>query len=85
MDSLEYRHWPYTDIPEEVILAMPPVLAEVYLAKDELPLHECEDCGCHLPFGYFDGCPLCGGRIGWYAYYSRRKAEADALTGNTIR
>jgi hypothetical protein len=85
MNRLKHRHWPYTEIAPEVILAMPPELAEVYLAKDELPLHECEDCGADLPFGHFPACPLCGGRIGWYAYFMRRKAEADASGAATIR
>jgi hypothetical protein len=77
MSRLEHRYWPYTEIPDEVVLAMPPALAEVYLARDELPLHECESCGFHLPFGCFEACPLCRGRIGYTAYYNRRKAEAD--------
>ena len=68
-------HWPYCDIPPEVAFAMPPVVAEVYLRHGPLPLQDCENCGYKLPHGYFDACPLCGGRIGWYAYFSRRKAE----------
>ena len=71
-------HWPYNEIPPEVQFAMPPAVAEVYLANDDaLPLHNCEDCGYRLPHGCFDACPPCGGRIGWYAYYSRRKAEQE--------
>ena len=38
-------HWPYNEIPDEVAYAMPPEVAAIYLARDELPLHECEDCG----------------------------------------
>jgi len=68
-------HWPYCDIPPEVKFAMPPVVAEVYLRDGPTPFHDCEDCGYKLPHRYFDVCPLCGGRIGWYAYYSRRDAE----------
>jgi hypothetical protein len=68
-------HWPYCDIPPEVALAMPPAVAEVYLAHGPSPFHDCEDCGYNLPHGYFDACPLCGGRIGWYAYWERRKSE----------
>ena len=78
LDGRKQRHWPYSDIPPEVFLAMPPALAEVFLEQEALRLHECEDCGFDLPFGHFPSCPLCGGRIGWYAYYNRRKAEADA-------
>ena len=57
---------------------MPAVVAEVFFQRDELRLHECEDCGYELPMKCFKACPLCGGRIGWYAYYNRRKAAADA-------
>jgi len=69
------RHWPHKEIPPEVGFAMPPVVADVYLRDGALPLHECEDCGYKLPHGYFDACPLCDGRIGYEAYFKRRKAE----------
>jgi hypothetical protein len=83
------RHWPYTEIPDEVAFAMPPVVAQVYLEHDALPLHECEDCGYKIPITpgtyrgtgairHFDSCPLCGGRVGWYAYWKRRTEEAKA-------
>ncbi len=72
----KWTHWPYNEIPDEVAYAMPPEVAEIYLARDVLPLHECEDCGYALPHGYFDSCSLCGGRIGWYAYFNRKKTEA---------
>jgi len=96
MDRLKYRHWPYTEIATEVVLAMPPPVAEVYLNHDALPLHECEDCGFAIPVTsgeykgraavrHFDVCPLCGERVGWYAYFNRRKAEADAGSGHTIQ
>ena len=70
-------HWPYNEIPRDVVFAMPPVVAEVYMQQEVLALHDCENCGYNLPHGYFDACPLCGGRIGWYAYFSRRKAERE--------
>jgi hypothetical protein len=31
-----------------------PVVSEVYLTHDVLPLHECKDCGSQLPDGSFD-------------------------------
>jgi hypothetical protein len=69
--------WPYSEIPDEVAFAMPPEVAEVYMTNPRaLPLHDCEDCGYNLPHGYFDACPLCGGRIGWYAYWARRTRDA---------
>jgi hypothetical protein len=78
LDALRrQQRWPYDEIPPEVAFAMPPVVAEVYLARDVLPLHECEDCGYKLPFGFFEVCPLCGGRIGYYAYWHRRTRERD--------
>jgi len=87
MSRLEYRHWPYTDIPAEVILAMPPAVAEVYVSDvAAMPLHDCEDCGFRVPVTpgeykgkpavrHFEACPLCGGRTGYAAYFTRRKAR----------
>jgi hypothetical protein len=67
---------------------MPPEVAEVYLNHHALPLHECEACGFKVPITpddnrskarrHFNACPLCGGKVGYSAYYNRRKAEADA-------
>ena len=95
MSRLEYRHWPDTDIAGEVILAMPPAVAEVYLTDPAaMPLHDCADCGFRIPVTpgeykgkparrHFEACPLCGGRIGYEAYFKRCKAEADANRGDT--
>ena len=77
LDGLRYRHWPYSDIPPEVYLAMPPAVAEVFLERDELRLHECEDCGFKLPMKCFEACPLCGGHVGYAAYFHSRKEEQD--------
>jgi hypothetical protein len=96
ISRLTYRHWPQTEIADEVVLAMPPEVAEVYLAEDALPLHDCEDCGFRVPVTpgeykgkparrHFDACPLCSGRVGWSAFFSRRRAEAMTGSGDTIR
>lgn len=65
-------------IPTEIIAA--------YLNDSEaLPLHDCEHCGLAVPvrpnrlYGveaepecvYFPECPVCGGKTGMYAYWSR--------------
>jgi hypothetical protein len=94
MSRLEYRHRPHTEIADEVVLAMPPGVAEIYLAEDALPLHDCEDCGFCVPVSpgrdgrsarrHFDTCPLCGGRVAWYAY-NRCKAKAEDNRGDTIK
>ena len=69
-------YWPYTQIRSEVALAMPPLVADVYLAHpDALPFHDCEDCGYEVPHQYFKQCPLCGGRVGWYAYWNQHKDD----------
>ena len=69
-------YWPYTQIRPEDALAMPPQVAEVYLVHtDALPLHDCEDYGYGVPHDYFKQCPLCGGRVGWYAYWHRHKDD----------
>ena len=66
------RQAPYDTIPPEVSLAMPPAVCEVYLNDPAaLPLHDCEDCGYKVPHSYFERCPLCGGRVGWYAFYHK--------------
>ena len=77
LDALHSRpYWPYTQIAPEVALAMPPVVAEVYLTdRDALPLHECAGCGYRLPHQYFSECPLCGGRVGWHAYWNQHKDD----------
>jgi hypothetical protein len=66
--------------------AIPAVLIRVYLSDPEAaPLHDCESCGLAVPvrpgamYGhdgepervYFSSCPLCGGRTGLYAFWSR--------------
>ena len=73
-------YWPYSEIADEVAYAMPPPVADVYLARDELPLHDCEDCGFSLPQGYFESCPLCGGRIGWYAYFEKHQNDPQDVS-----
>jgi hypothetical protein len=87
MSRLEHRHWPETDIAAEVILAMPPDVAQVYLTEGAaIPLHDCEECGFRVPITpgeyqgkpaqrHFVACPLCGGRTGYAAYFTRRKAR----------
>jgi len=76
------RHWPHSEIPPEVYLAMPPEVAEVYLAHPEaLPLHDCEDCGYKLPHGFFEKCPLCSGRVGFSAFFLKRQQSRRSTVG----
>ena len=71
------QHWPDSAIRPEVALAMPPEVAEVYLQHQHaLPLHDCEACGYRVPHGFFEQCPLCGGRVGWNAYWHRHKDDS---------
>jgi hypothetical protein len=74
LDALHRRPFgPDTQIKPEVALAMPPDVADVYLSDpDALPLHSCEDCGYRVPHQYFQECPLCGGRVGWNAYWHKQ-------------
>jgi hypothetical protein len=89
ISRLKYRRWPYKEIAPAAVLAMPLEVAQVYLEHDALPLHDCEDCGFRVPItpgGYkgrpaqihFRSCPLCGGKVGWNAYYNRRMSGAAA-------
>jgi hypothetical protein len=65
---------------------IPDELIEIYLQDDEAePLHDCASCGLPVPVRvgrrvglepvvervYFPTCPLCGGRTGRYAFWSR--------------
>ena len=67
-------------VPREVI--------EVYLQyPGAVPLHDCESCGLGVPvipsrdYGYegeperafFPRCPNCGGRTGWYLFWSSER------------
>jgi hypothetical protein len=80
-------------------LALPPAVAQVYLDDSGLvAIHDCEDCGYEVPIGYaepqasppkpvriyFDRCPLCGGKTGYYAFYQRnarlKKASGSAAS-----
>jgi len=84
-------------IQEGLPLALPPVVAQVYLDDPCLvAIHDCENCGYEVPIGYaephtnppkpvriyFDRCPLCGGKTGYYAFYQRnsrlKKASGPA-------
>lgn len=82
--------------PEHV----PAKLIEVYLSDSEaLPLHDCEDCGLAIPVRpsrlhgleaepeqlYFEVCPSCGGRTGWYRYWARRAEVAPIDAAITRR
>ncbi len=65
---------------------VPRAVVDVYLQDPEaMPLHDCEDCGLLVPvrserqYGmsveparfYFNVCPVCSGRVGWYAYWTK--------------
>jgi len=65
--------------------SVPETLVQVYFDDAEaIPLHDCEQCGVPLPVRpglaadhsepervYFERCPICGGRAGLYAFWSR--------------
>lgn len=56
-------------------LALPREVGEVYLRHPELVppvvMNDCEACGYHVPYQHFPACPLCGGALGWDAYYKK--------------
>jgi hypothetical protein len=77
-------------------LALPPEVAAIYLSGEySASVYDCEDCGYDLPVlwpdphaipptplrVYFPRCPLCGGTVGWHAFYfkHRRYKSAGAL------
>jgi len=68
-------------------LQLPDEVLEVYLASEyAAPRRECEDCRYALPHvwidplpptrGYFEWCPLCGGKVGWEGSYIRKSRTA---------
>jgi hypothetical protein len=73
--------WRGAKLPQSI----PVELIDVYLHDSEaVPLHDCEECGLAVPVRpnrlrgcdadpertYFPCCPSCGGRTGWYLYWS---------------
>ena len=87
-------------IQEGLPLALPPVVAQVYLDEPGLvAIHDCEDCGYEVPIGYaephpnppkpvsryFDRCPLCGGKTGYYAFYRRNTRRQETSGPEGIR
>lgn len=70
----DYRHPPYDQIAIDVLLAMPSVVADLYLSKPGLmAFHDCEDCGFKVPHEFFKTCPLCGGKTGYDAYWHKHQ------------
>jgi hypothetical protein len=80
---------------EGLPLALPPAVAQVYLDDPGVvAIYDCEDCGYEVPIGYaephtsppkpvrryFDQCPLCGGKTGYYAFY-QRNARLKKVSG----
>jgi hypothetical protein len=72
---------------------LPPAVAQVYLDDPSLiAIHDCEDCGYEVPIGYseslrspakavrryFDRCPLCSGKTGYYAYQLNARLKKTA-------
>jgi hypothetical protein len=66
---------------------LPRAVVQVYLVDPKaLPLHDCEDCGLEVPIrpgwrqgshiepakAYFEACPVCGGRVGYYARWHKQ-------------
>jgi hypothetical protein len=73
-------------LKENQPLEFPAEVAAIYLSGEySATTYECEDCGYDLPTkwpdrhadpptpfrNYFERCPLCGGKVGGYAYYSK--------------
>jgi hypothetical protein len=54
---------------------MPPEVAQIYIDHpDAIALNNCcEDCGYRVPVKYFQSCPLCGGALGWYAFWKKHR------------
>ena len=67
-------------------LELPGAVASIYLEdSDARPEHDCADCGYDVPITYarpfvrpprsetvyFECCPLCGGKVGSQAFYSK--------------
>ena len=81
--------WRGGRLPEKI----PSSLIQVYLDdREAVPLHDCEKCGVAIPVRpdrlngteaepeqvYFHDCPVCGGRTGWYLYFSRQAEGSEA-------
>ena len=69
-------------------LVFPAAVASIYLSGEySATTYDCEDCGYDLPTKwpnpnanpptpqriYFERCPLCGGNVGWHAFYAKHR------------
>jgi hypothetical protein len=75
-------------LKENQPLVFPAEVAGIYLSGEySATKYDCEDCGYDLPTKwpdryanpptpmriYFERCPLCGGKVGWHAFYAKHK------------
>ena len=74
-------------------LELPAKVAVLEVSNEGWKTYNCEDCGYELPSNWprldpnspisskfhFEPCPLCGGKVGWHAFYTKNKCYREQL------
>ena len=74
-------------------LELPAKVAVLEMSNKGWTTYNCEDCGYDLPSNWprvsaappatsmfhFDPCPLCGGKVGWHAFYMKHKRYREQV------
>lgn len=83
----------YNHLKENQPLQLPAKVAALETINEGFTTYNCEDCGYDLPSNWprvsatppatsmfhFDPCPLCGGKVGWHAFYMKHKLYREQL------
>jgi hypothetical protein len=83
----------YNHLKKNQPLQLPIKVAALEMIDEGFTNYNCEDCGYDLPSNWpvldansprssryhFEPCPLCGGKVGWHAYYSKHKCYREQV------
>ncbi len=72
---------PGSYIPWRGPYSLPETLADLYQERGYVSSNDdCESCGFHVPAGWFERCPLCGGTIGCLKYHKAHDTYPPTFT-----
>ena len=74
-------------------LELPAKVAALEMINEGWTTYNCEDCGYDLPSNWptlnsewttpsqisYEPCPLCGGKVGWHAFYTKHKCYREQV------
>ena len=83
----------YNHLKKNQPLQLPIKVSLLEMIDEGWTTYNCEDCGYDLPSNWprvsatppaasmfiFDPCPLCGGRVGWHAFYMKHKRYREQV------